>query len=140
MKLLTYSSVAALLLGGLFIAGIRVGQAQTSNRVFEIRTYTCYPGRLAALETRFRDHTVDIFKRHGMISIGYWVPQDAPLHDNTLIYILAHPSREEAKKHWDEFRDDPEWKKVQGDSEASGKIVDHVVSVYADPADFSAIK
>lgn len=140
MKLFTYSTVALMLLSGVFVAGVRVGRAQTSNRVFEFRTYTCYPGRLPALEARFRDHTIAIFNRHGMTSIGYWVPQDAPLHDNTLMYILAHPSREEAKKHWDEFRQDPEWQKVQAASEADGKIVSKVDSVYADPTDFSQIK
>lgn len=114
-------------------------QAQ-ETRVFEIRTYTALPGRLDALKARFRDHTIEIFKKHGMISIGYWVPQDAPRSQDTLIYILAHPSREEAKKHWAEFQADPEWQKVKAESEASGKIVSHVDSVFADPADFSAIK
>jgi hypothetical protein len=133
-------AAAALSLAGVFIAGVHLGRAQSSNRVFEIRTYTCFPGRLPALEARFRDHTIDIFNRHGMTSIGYWVPQDPPRSQDTLIYILAHPSREEAKKHWDEFRNDPEWKKVAADSEAAGKIVSHVDSVFADPTDFSAIK
>ena len=126
--------------GAALLAGVLIGRAQTQQRVFEIRTYTCFPGRLPALEARFRDHTIDIFNRHGMTSIGYWIPQDAPRSQDTLIYILAHPSREAAKQHWDEFRNDPEWKKVQADSEASGKIVSHVDSVYADPADFSPIR
>src|SRR5579884_122062 len=126
--------------GAALLAGVLIGRAQTQQRVFEIRTYTCFPGRLPALEARFRDHTIDIFKRHGMTSIGYWIPHDAPRSQETLIYILAHPSREAAKQHWDEFRNDPEWKKVQADSEASGKIVSHVDSVYADPADFSPIR
>jgi hypothetical protein len=133
-------AAAALFLAGVFVAGVYTGHAQSGNRVFEIRTYTCYPGRLPALEKRFRDHTIDIFNRHGMTSIGYWVPQDPPRSQDTLIYILAHPSREEAKKHWDEFRDDPEWKKVAADSEADGKIVSHVDSVFANPTDFSPIK
>jgi hypothetical protein len=131
---------AAVAAAALLVAGVLIGHAQSSNRVFEIRTYTCYPGRLTALEKRFRDHTIDIFNRHGMTSIGYWVPQDPPRSQNTLIYILAHPSREEAKKHWEEFSNDPEWKKVAADSEADGKIVSHVDSVFADPTDFSPIK
>jgi len=116
------------------------GFALAQNRVYELRTYTCYEGKLDALKARFRDHTIEIFKRHGMESIGYWVPQDPEKSKTTLIYILAHPSREEARKHWAEFSSDPEWKKVSADSEANGKIVSHVDSVFMDPTDFSQLK
>jgi hypothetical protein len=114
--------------------------AQSKGRVFEIRTYTTEEGRLDALQARFRNHTVKLFERHGMTNIGYWVPQDAPLSKNTLIYILAHPNREAAKKNWDAFRNDPEWKKVRDESEASGKIVSKIESVFMDATDYSLIK
>ena len=116
------------------------GFACAQNRVFELRTYTCFEGKLETLKTRFRDHTIEIFKRHGMESIGYWVPQDGEKSKTTLIYILAHPSREAADRNWKEFISDPEWKKVAADSEANGKIVSHVDSVFMDPADFSMLK
>src|SRR3989442_11514410 len=74
--------------------------AQPTMRVFEIRTYTAAEGKLDALHARFRDHTLALFKKHGMTSVGYFKPQDAPFKQNTLIYILAHPSREAAAKNW----------------------------------------
>lgn len=114
--------------------------AQEHGRVFELRTYTCYEGKLPDLLARFRDHTMRIFEKHGMTNIAYWVPQDAPASQNTLIYIIAHASREAAKKNWDEFRNDPEWQKVQKDSEANGKIVSKVDSVFMAPTDFSPLK
>lgn len=114
--------------------------AQQSGRVFELRTYHCYEGKLPDLLARFRNHTVQIFEKHGMTSIGYWVPQDAPASQDTLIYILAHPSREAAKKNWEAFRSDPEWQKVQKESEVNGKLVIKVDSVYTEATDFSAIK
>jgi hypothetical protein len=114
--------------------------AQEHGRVFELRTYTCNEGKLPDLLARFRDHTMRIFEKHGMTNIAYWVPQDSPTHGNTLIYVIAHASREAAKKNWDEFRADPEWQKVQKDSEANGKIVSKVESVYMDPTDFSPVK
>ncbi len=114
--------------------------ARAADRVFELRTYTTYEGRLDALKARFRDHTITIFNRHGMTSIGYWVPTDPAKSKNTLIYVLAHPSMEEAKKHWDEFHNDPEWKKVSADSEKDGKIVSHVESVFMTPTEFSMLK
>ena len=86
---------------------------------------------------RFRDHTVRIFARHGMVSIGYFIPQDQP---NTLIYVLQHPSREAATKNWDAFRNDPEWKAARAASEANGPILVKTQSVYMDPTAFSALK
>ena len=110
------------------------------DRVYELRTYTCYEGKLDALKARFRDHTIEIFKRHGMESVGYWVPQDPEKSTNTLIYILVHPSREAALQHWKEFQADPEWQKVSKASEENGKIVQKVDRVFMDPADFSQLK
>jgi hypothetical protein len=75
-----------------------------------------------------------------MTSIGYWVPQDSPQKDSTLIYIIAHESREAAKKNWTEFVADPEWQQVAKASEADGKIVEKIESTYMDPADYSLIK
>jgi len=110
------------------------------SRVYELRTYTCYEGKLDALKARFRDHTIRIFKKHGMESVGYWVPQDGERSKNTLIYILAHPSREAAAKNWADFAADPEWKKVAAESEANGKILQKVESVFMEPTEFSQLK
>jgi hypothetical protein len=118
---------------------LMAGCALAQSRVYELRTYTCYEGKLDALKARFRDHTIEIFKRHGMESVGYWVPQDER-SKTTLIYILVHPSREAADKHWAEFNSDPEWQKVRADSEANGKIVQKVDRVFMTPADFSALQ
>jgi len=109
-------------------------------RVYELRTYTAADGKLEALKVRFRDHTIRIFKKHGIESIGYWVPQDGERSKNTLIYIVAHPSREEATKNWADFAADPEWKKVAAESEANGKLVLKVESVFMDPAEFSQLR
>ena len=110
------------------------------GKIYELRTYTCEPGKLDALKARFRDHTVRIFNKHGMESVGYWVPEDPERASNTLIYILAHPNREAADTNWKEFADDPEWKKVQAESEANGKIVQKVERVWMDPTEFSKLK
>jgi hypothetical protein len=114
--------------------------AQEHGRVFELRTYTCNEGKLPDLLARFRNHTTRLFEKHGMTNIAYWVPQDSPAHGNTLIYVIAHASRDAAKKNWDEFQNDPEWQKVRNDSEANGKIVSKVESVIMDATDFSPMK
>jgi len=124
----------------LLFAALTAGLALAQSPVYELRTYTAADGKLEALKARFKDHTLRIFKKHGMENIGYWVPQDPVLSKNTLIYILKHPGRAEAEKHWTDFQNDPEWKKVAADSEVSGKLVLKVERIWLDPTDFSALK
>lgn len=109
-------------------------------RVFEMRTYYTFPGRLDALHKRFRDHTRRMFEKHGMTNVGYWVPQDAPGHENTLVYVISHASREQAKANWAAFGADPEWKKISEASQVDGKIVERVESVFMDATDYSPLK
>src|SRR3979411_1841350 len=131
-----------------FVAGVFAGSAFQSGsgaraqgqRVFEVRTYTAPEGKLQDLHKRFRDHTMRIFKKHGMESVIYLAPQDAPLKDNTLIYIISHASRDQAKKNWADCQADPEWTKVSAESQVNGRIVSKVDSVFADATDYSPMK
>jgi hypothetical protein len=118
-----------------------VAEAAQAARVFEMRTYVTNEGKLPALETRFRDHTIKFFNKYSMTSIGYWIPEDGPASQTTLIYILAHPSREAAKANWGKFQADPEWQKVRAESETNGKIlVKSPESVFLKATDYSPIK
>ena len=111
-----------------------------SRKVYELRTYTAPEGKLPNLLARFRDHTLRFFEKHGMENVGYWVPQDAPASGNTLIYVLAHDSREAAAKSWDAFRQDPGWLRVRDESQVDGAIVTNVQSVFMDATDFSPLQ
>ena len=124
---------------GQFSAFESVAQAQ-SERIFEMRTYTAHPGRLDALNARFRDHTTRIFDRHGMTNVGYWTPQEAPLSENTLVYILGHDDRDAAQASWDAFRGDPEWSQVAEESQRDGRIVESVDVLWLEATDYSKIK
>jgi hypothetical protein len=134
---------------GVFTAGMVVGQwvdgslearAQGGRKVFELRTYTAPEGKLDDLVARFRNDTLRIFEKHGMENVGYWLPTDAPGSTNTLIYILAHDSRDAATKSWAAFRDDAEWKAVAERTQANGPIVSKVESVFLEATDFSPLK
>lgn len=114
--------------------------SKARTQVFEIRTYTAAEGKLAALNARFRNHTMKFFERHGMKNIAYWVPQDEPRSSDTLVYVLAHESREAADKSWEAFRADPEWQKVKAESEARGSLVTKVESVFVTPTDYSPMQ
>src|SRR6476469_2737431 len=78
--------------------------ANNDTRVFEMRTYYANPGKLDALNARFRDHTVKLFEKHGITNIGYWVPVENT--ENKLIYVLAYPSREAREASWKDFNND----------------------------------
>jgi hypothetical protein len=111
------------------------------ERVFELRTYTTPEGKLPNLDARFRDHTVKLFEKHGITNLGYFHPTDADKGAaNTLIYFLAHSSRDAAAASFKAFRDDPEWTKARTASEKDGKITTKVESLFLKPVDFSAIK
>jgi hypothetical protein len=105
--------------------------------VYELRVYHAYDGKLDDLLRRFRDHTTKLFEKHGIKNVAYWTPTDEPLKGKTLVYILAHPSRDAATANWQAFRDDPEWQSVRDKSEANGKLVEKIDSTFMILTDFS---
>ena len=115
-----------------------------SPRVFELRTYTANPGKLEDLHSRFRDHTLGLFARHGMTSVAYWRPTGGqPQLENKMTYLLAYPSVEARNTSWTAFSADPEWKKVAADSQKNGALLvsqNGVVSVQMRPTDYSPLK
>jgi len=133
--LLAFLCGAAVMLGFSALSG-----SNPSHHVYELRMYHVNAGKMDALRDRFRDHTDAIFKRHNIKSVGYWSPEDTPASQNLFIYILEHPSREEAEKNWAEFQADPEWQKVKTESEKNGKLADHIDRYFMDPTSFSALQ
>jgi hypothetical protein len=109
--------------------------AEQDTRVFEMRTYWAPAGKLDAMNARFREHTLKLFEKHGMVSIGYWMPIDNP--ENKMVYLLAFPSREAREASWKAFFADADWQAVKKQTEADGKIVDRVESVLLSATDYS---
>ena len=128
--------------GALFTARlVHMNQVRAdSNRVFELRVYHTVPGKATALQAEFREKVSKLFAKHDLQAVGYWAPVDAPASDNTFIYILAHPSREEAKKHWAAFQADPAFQEMIKSQQGDAKVVEKVDSTYMDPTDFSPMK
>ena len=116
---------------------------EAGARVFELRIYKTPPGRLENLNARFRDHTLNLFSKHGMTNFGYWTPMDEKQGKNsTLIYILAHKSREAAAESFNNFRKDPDWVAARKASEekAGGSLTqatNGVTSIFMTPTDYS---
>ncbi len=120
------------------LVGTFASSSQLLADVYELRTYTTNEGKLKNLNARFRNHTVRLFKKHGMESVGYWVPTVEPKSKNTLIYVIKHKSRDSAKASWKAFLADPEWKKVAAESQKDGRILaKRPDSVFMGATDFS---
>lgn len=140
MRMVLGGSILAL---GLFLGaavGVSVAGRPVADRVFELRTYYAAPGKMNDLHARFRDHTCKLFEKHGMTLIGFWVPVDEKAAEEKMIYLLAFPSREAARKSWQAFANDPAWKAAREASETKGRLVSKVESVYLNPTDYSAMK
>jgi hypothetical protein len=116
------------------------GDEKVDSRIFELRTYESAPGKMEALQGRFRHHVCKLFEKHHMTVIGFWSPTDAQLAQRKLIYLLAFPSQEAAVKSWADFQADPEWKAVKEASEKDGKLAEKIESVYLRPTDYSPLK
>lgn len=111
-----------------------------SDRVFELRVYHTVPGKVPELESRFRDTTSKLLAKHDLKVVGYWVPEGTtPDWDNTFIFLVAHSSREEAKRNWDAMRADPDFQELIK-SEQANKLVEKIDVTYMRPADFSPMK
>ena len=135
--LLSFLGGAAVMLGR---SGLSGSDTKPPHHVYELRLYHVKEGKMEALKARFGDHTDAIFRRHNMKSIGYWSPEDAPACQNLFVYILEHPSRQEAEKNWAAFQADPEWQKVKTESEKNGPLVDKIDHYFMDPTSFSALQ
>ncbi|CAN5373752.1 hypothetical protein BH11PLA2_BH11PLA2_33710 [soil metagenome] len=109
--------------------------AEKDTMLYEIRTYWPAEGKMDALHARFKDHTIKLFEKHGMMNICYWVPLDET--DKRLIYVLAHKDKAAAAASWKAFAADPDWKSAQKASEVNGKLVTKAQSIYLNKTDFS---
>jgi hypothetical protein len=110
-----------------------------SNRVFELRIYHTAPGKMPAVESGFRDTYSKLFAKHDLQVVGYWVPEGSAAWDNTFVYLVAHSSREEAKKNWDAMLADPETQEAIKSEEAE-KLVEKIDRTYMRSTDFSPMK
>src|SRR6187431_979898 len=117
---------ALFLIPAITLAFSSVKATAADTRCYELRTYTASAGKLDALLSRFRDHTLSLFKKHGMTNMGYWLPVENG--DRKLVYMLSFPNREAREASWKDFIADPDWKAAFKESEKDGKLTDKVES------------
>ena len=131
-------AIIALIMG--LGAGIFFTTSAQDQKVFELRTYQATPGNLDNLHARFHDHTIRIFRKHGMEIVGFWSPTSEEEKDDILVYLLAHDSQEAANASWRAFGSDPEWERVAEESNRNGQILSGVERKYMVSTDYSPMK
>ena len=137
LKLLSISSISLIVGLG---AGIFYSTSAQNQKVFELRTYQATPGNLGNLHARFRDHTIRIFRKHGMEIVGFWSPTSEEERDDILVYLLAHDSQDAADASWQAFGSDPEWASVAEESNKNGQILAGVERKYMVATDYSPMR
>jgi hypothetical protein len=137
-KIALLTGLALLAAFGMWSGGrLPADEAKDAPLVYELRTYTANSGKMEELHKRFRDHTMKLFEKHGMKNIAYWTPLDKP---DTLVYVIAHKSRDEAKKSWETFKNDPEGQAAYKESHKNGPLVMKVESQFLAPTKYSPMK
>ena len=124
---------------------IRPAAASPEERVFELRIYTAAKGKLDNLHARFRDHTIALFAKHGITNFAYFkLPDGQPNSETTLLYLLAHKSRQAAKDSLASFLKDPKWiaAKKASEENAGGSLTapGGVRSLFLNPTDYSSTR
>mgnify|MGYP003618359332 FL=1 len=117
------------------IGAVRASGADNDGRVYEMRVYYAAPGKLDALNARFRDHTAKLFEKHGMTNVGHSLPVDNK--DSKLVYFLSYPSREAREASWQAFSKDPAWQAARKASEVDGKLLSKVEARFLQTTDYS---
>jgi hypothetical protein len=107
--------------------------------LYELRVYTVLPGRMPDLLARFKDHTVSIWRKHGIIPVGFWTTLIGR-STSELTYILARNSLADREIKWAAFQTDQEWLRVRDETEKDGPIVASISNQILTPTSFSALK
>jgi hypothetical protein len=96
-------------------------QPQLGSNIHELRVYDAMPGKLPALHDRFANHTMQLFKKHGIDNVAYWTEDVGT--SNRLVYMLGYPDLGAREKSWTAFQADPAWQQARTESEKNGPLV-----------------
>lgn len=107
--------------------------------LYELRTYTAMPGRLPELHQRFRDITLDFFKKHGITTVGFWTNELGGSSDQ-LLYILAWQSLADREVKWNSFAADPDLQAKFAETERDGPLVQFLTAHILKPTPYSPMQ
>jgi len=106
--------------------------------IYELREYHVAPGRMEDLHERFRNHTLKLFKRHGIEPIAFFTDDVGPAN-NVLTYLLKFEDANQRERAWASFRADPEWRGVAAASNAPGQLIHRISNRILKETDYSEL-
>jgi NIPSNAP len=115
-----------------------VGDSETAM-IYEWRVYELLPGKKKSVNERFARHTIRLFKKHGILVVGFWESMIGG-RTNTLYYMLAFKSLGDLESAWKSFGSDPEWQEVVNDSEKDGPIIASITNMVLKPTQYSPMQ
>jgi hypothetical protein len=107
--------------------------------IYELRTYQAAPGKMSALQARFREHSVSLLGRHGIQIVGFWTYTYGGWSDQ-LVYLLAFEDIADRERKWASFQADPEWQRVREESQRDGPLTARIRSDILRPEDYSPLQ
>jgi hypothetical protein len=107
--------------------------------IYEWRVYDIIPGKRKPLNDRFANHTVSLFRKHGMEVVGFWESVIGG-RTNTLYYMLAYKDLGAREAAWKSFSSDPEWQEVATNSEKDGPLVASIRNMVLQPTQYSPMQ
>jgi hypothetical protein len=115
--------------------------AARGPRLFELRTYESHNERAHRAKVKmFADMgEIEIFRRAGLTPVFFSRTLAGPRMPS-LVYMLVHDNMAARDKSWDNFRNDPEWKKLSATPGfTDSEIVSNITDVFLRPAAYSQI-
>ena len=107
--------------------------------IYELRVYTCCPGKMPALLQRFETVTLPIWERHGIRQAGFWTTLVGESNQQ-LNYLVQWESLAEREAKWNAFQADPEWQAARAETEKNGPILSNISNQFWQPTSFSSVK
>lgn len=102
--------------------------------IYELRIYHIHPGKMEDINNRFKNITIELFKKHGMKIVDYWEDAEG---NNKIYYIVEHKDRESRDRSFQSFVNDQEWIDAKAQSELNGPIVERVENYFMNRVPFS---
>jgi hypothetical protein len=81
--------------------------------IYELRSYEVVPGRMPAMHARFKNHTVGLFKKHGIEVLGFW---EAMIGTSNVLHYSAGSRPRAPRGPGQSSAPDPEWLRVRAES------------------------
>lgn len=106
--------------------------------LYELRIYEAMPGKLPALNNRFANITIPLWKKHGIRPVAFWTEEFGT--SNQLVYMLAWESLAEREQKWASFQSDPEWQARRAETEREGPLVARIHNRILRPTPYSPLQ